>query len=172
MSKKFLGNISMSFREVYSQFHKFRLSAESSKEYMQNIEETLLFIDYWLDSINREKMEHLFPQHHLFLRNSYCNNDALQKRKTFAWSRDGDTDFFDIFSGVFQRNTLAPSMIILCKYNVLRTLIDLVKKYRNYDRRRLHIGSRTSPKYYCPKQIPAVYPGEKSWWYWPICEPK
>ena len=36
-------------------------------------------------------------------------------------SPDGDTDFFDIVSGVLQRDTFVPYMFIICLDYVLRT---------------------------------------------------
>ena len=42
-------------------------------------------------------------------------------------SPDGDTDFFDIFSGILQGATLAPYLFILCLDYVLWISIDLIK---------------------------------------------
>ena len=41
---------------------------------------------------------------------------------------DGNTDFFDIVTGVLQRDTLAPYLFIICLDYVLRTSIDLTKE--------------------------------------------
>ena len=69
-------------------------------------------------------------------------------------SPDGDTNSFDIFTGVLQGDTLAPYMFMICLDCVPRTSIDLTKKWfhskkkkkkkqttscNNYDRRKLHI---------------------------------
>ena len=43
-------------------------------------------------------------------------------------SPDGDTDFFDIVTGVLQRDTLAPDMFIICRDYGLQTSIDLMKE--------------------------------------------
>ena len=40
---------------------------------------------------------------------------------------DGDTDYFDIVTGVLQGDTLAPYLLIICPDYVLRTSIDLMK---------------------------------------------
>ena len=42
-------------------------------------------------------------------------------------SPDGDTEYFDIVTGVLQADTLAPYLFIICLYYVLRTLIDKIK---------------------------------------------
>ena len=41
---------------------------------------------------------------------------------------DGDTDFFDIVTGVLQGDTLASHLFILCLDYVLQTSIDLIKE--------------------------------------------
>ena len=43
-------------------------------------------------------------------------------------SLDGDTDDFDIVAGVLQGVTLAPYLLIICLYYVLRTSIDKIKE--------------------------------------------
>ena len=44
-------------------------------------------------------------------------------------SSDEDTDFFDIFAGVLQGDTLALYWFIICQDNIFQTLIDLIKEY-------------------------------------------
>ena len=46
-----------------------------------------------------------------------------------ARSMDGDTDFFDMVAGVLQGDILAPYLFIICLNYVLRTSIDLMKKW-------------------------------------------
>ena len=41
----------------------------------------------------------------------------------------GNKDFFDIVAGVLQGDTLAPYLFIICLDYVLRTSIDLMKKW-------------------------------------------
>ena len=48
--------------------------------------------------------------------------------KIKVYSLDGDTDLFDIISGVKQGDTLAPYLFIISKDYVLRTLIDQMKE--------------------------------------------
>ena len=43
-------------------------------------------------------------------------------------SSDGDTNYFDIVTGVLQGDTLAPDLFIICLDYVLRTSIDLMKE--------------------------------------------
>ena len=48
--------------------------------------------------------------------------------KVKVCSPDGDTDYFDIVTGVMQRDTLAPYRFIICLDYVLPTLMDLMKE--------------------------------------------
>ena len=48
--------------------------------------------------------------------------------KVKVCSQDGDTDFFDISTGVLQEDTLAPCLFIICLDYMLQTLIDLMKE--------------------------------------------
>ena len=41
---------------------------------------------------------------------------------------DGDTDFFDIVSGVLQRDVLIPNMFIICLDDILQMSIDIIKE--------------------------------------------
>ena len=45
-------------------------------------------------------------------------------------SPDGDTDFFDIVSGVLQGDTLTPYLFIICVDYILQTSVDLIKENR------------------------------------------
>ena len=48
--------------------------------------------------------------------------------KAMILSPDRDTNFFDIVAWILQNDTLAPYLFMICQDNVLRTLIDLIKK--------------------------------------------
>ena len=48
--------------------------------------------------------------------------------KVKVHSPDGDTDFFDIVSGVLQRDASTPYLFIICLDYILRTSIDLMKE--------------------------------------------
>ena len=48
--------------------------------------------------------------------------------KAMVHSPDGDTDFFDIITGILQENTLVPFLFVICWDYVQRMLIDLMKE--------------------------------------------
>ena len=48
--------------------------------------------------------------------------------KVKVHSPDGDTDYFDIVTGVLQGDTLAPYLFIICLDYMLRTSIDKIKE--------------------------------------------
>ena len=48
--------------------------------------------------------------------------------KAKVHSPDGDTDYFDIVTGVLQGDTLVPYLFIICVDYVLRTSIDKIKE--------------------------------------------
>ena len=48
--------------------------------------------------------------------------------KVKVCSPDGDTDFFDIVTGILKGETLAPYLFFICLDCLLRTSIDLMKK--------------------------------------------
>ena len=50
-------------------------------------------------------------------------------------SPDGDTDYFDIVSGVLEWDTLAPYLFIICLDYVLRTSVDKIKLTKERSRR-------------------------------------
>ena len=52
----------------------------------------------------------------------FKNNEAKVR------SPDGDTDYFDIVTGILQRDTLAPYLFISCLDYMLRTSIDKIKE--------------------------------------------
>ena len=52
-----------------------------------------------------------------------CKNTKVKVRSPY-----GDTDYFDIVTGVLQGDTLAPYLFIICLDYVLRTSIDLMKE--------------------------------------------
>ena len=52
----------------------------------------------------------------------------IKNTKVMVHSTDHDTDFFDIVTGVLQRDTFAPYMAIICLDYILQTSIDLMKE--------------------------------------------
>ena len=82
----------------------------------KNLEATLLFIDFSkaFDSIYRGKMEYILYTYGL-LKETVTSIIMLYKNmKAMVGSPDGDPDFFDIFAGVLQRDSLAPYLFIIC----------------------------------------------------------
>ncbi len=49
-------------------------------------------------------------------------------KKVKVRTQDGDTDFFDIVTGVLRGDTLASYLFIICLDYLLRTSIDLMKE--------------------------------------------
>ena len=96
----------------------------------KNLQATLLFVDFTkaFDSIHRGKMEPILL--------AYCIPKETVEAITFLNRNtkvkvrlpDGDTEYFDIVSGVLQGNTLAPYLFIICLYYVLRISIDKIKE--------------------------------------------
>ena len=85
--------------------------------------------------------------------------------KAMVHSPDGNTDFFDIVTGVLQRDTLAPYLFILYLDYIPQMSIDLIKengfklkkaKSRNYDKCKLCRRSSTSHKYTSLSRIPTA----------------
>ena len=75
----------------------------------KNLEATLLFVDFSkaFDSIHREKMEQILLAYG-FLKETVAAIVMLYKNpKVKVCSLDGDTDFFDIVTGVLQGDILA-----------------------------------------------------------------
>ena len=90
--RTFFGKIGTVFREIDPQFHKFWLSDKSSKKYVQKIlkQHYCRFLqDIWV-YMQREDGE-----------NTTSIWYSLKKdMKAVVHSPDGDTDFFDIVTGV------------------------------------------------------------------------
>ena len=73
-------------------------------------------------------MEQILLVYSLPQRNHRSYNDALQKHEGKVRSPDGDTDFFDIVTGVLHGDILAPYLFIISLDYVLQTSIDLMEK--------------------------------------------
>ena len=71
--------------------------------------------------------------------------------KVKVHSPDGDTDYFDIVTGVLKGDTLAPYLFIICLDYVLRTSIDKMKengfKLTKERSRRYHAQTITDADY-------------------------
>ena len=53
----------------------------------------------------------------------------FRNTKVKVRSPDGDTEYFDIVTGVLQGDTLAPYLFIICLDYVLRTSIDKISEF-------------------------------------------
>ena len=58
----------------------------------------------------------------------HFNNKRIRNTKMNVCSPDGDTEYFEIFAGVLQGDTLAPYLFIICLDYVLRTSIDKIRE--------------------------------------------
>ena len=95
----------------------------------KNLEATISFVDFSkaFEFIHRGKMEKILLACG-FLKETVATIMMLYKNtKVKVRSLNGDTDYFDIVTGVLQGDTLAPYLFIICQDNVLRTSIDLMK---------------------------------------------
>ena len=135
----------------------------------KNLEATLLSIDFSnvFDSIHREKMEQIFLADGLHKETVTTIMMLYKNTKAMVHSPEGDTNFFDIVSGVLQGDTLAPYLVIICLDYVLWISVDLMNENsltlkkdkeqtiscRNYYGRSLHKWSGASYKYTCISQI-------------------
>ena len=82
--------------------------------FTKNLEATLIFVDFskLFDSIHREKTEQILLAYSL-PRETVAAIVVLYKNTNIkVCFSDGDTDFFDIVTGVLQGNTLAPYLFI------------------------------------------------------------
>ena len=93
--------------------------------------------------------------------------------KAMVCSPDGDIDFFDIFAGILQRDTLTSYLFIICLDYVLQSSIDLMKENDyaetisdvDYTEDLVLLVKCTSSS-----QISGVQPGAGSKWHWSLCE--
>ena len=108
----------MAFGEIDPRHHKFLLSVEFLKVYMQkNPKKTSKAFDF----INRGKREQILLSYVVAIMMLYKNMEVK------VCSSDGDTDYFDIVAGVLQGGTLAPYFFIISLDYMLRTSIDKIK---------------------------------------------
>ena len=94
--------------------------------------------------------------------------------KVKVCSPDGDTDYFEIVTGVPQGDTLAPYLIMISIDYVLRTSIDVMKENGNKiaKERRSYLthtitnthyaDNSSSSKYTGPSRIPTILSGTRS----------
>ena len=86
----------------------------------------MLFVNFAkaFEFIHRGKMEQILLAYSLPIES--VADIIMLYRNTIVKvsSLDGDTDYFDIVTGVLQGNTLAPYLFIICLDYALRTSID------------------------------------------------
>ena len=124
----------------------------------KNLEATILFINISkaFDSILRGKMEQIHLANSLPKETIAAIMMLYENTKVKVHSLDGDTDYFDIVTGVLQGDTLAPYLFIICLDYALRTSIDLIKengfklaKKEAEDTQHKLLQSQTTPMIYC-----------------------
>ena len=96
----------------------------------KNLQAALLFVDFnkAFDSIHRGKMEQILLVYGLPKETVAAITILYRNTKVKVRSPDGDTEYFDIVTGVLQGDTLAPYLFIMRLDYVLRTLIDKIKE--------------------------------------------
>ena len=111
----------------------------------KNLKATILFVDFTkaFDSIYRGKMEQILLTYGLSKETFTAIMMPYRKMKVKDCSPDGDTEYFDIVTGVLQGDTLAPYLFIICLDYMLRTSIDEMK---DNDFKQTKERSRVYPK--------------------------
>ena len=96
----------------------------------KNLQVTILFVDFTkaFDSIHRGKMEQILLAYGIPKETVAAKMILYRKTKVKVRSPDGDTDYFDIVTGVLKGDTLAPYLFIICLDYMLRTSIDKIKE--------------------------------------------
>ena len=96
----------------------------------KNLLATLLFVDFTkaFDSIHRGKMEQILLAYGLPKETVAAITILNRNIKVKVRSPDGDTEYFDIVSGIQQGDTLAPYLFIVCLDYVVRTSIDKIRE--------------------------------------------
>ena len=96
----------------------------------KNLQATLLFVDFnkALDSIHKGKMEQILQAYGLPKETVTAITILYRNTKVKVRTPDGDTEYFDIVSGVRQGDTQSPYLFIICLDYVLRTSIDKIRE--------------------------------------------
>ena len=94
----------------------------------KNLEATPLLVDFFkaFDSKGRGKMEEILPAYGLHKETVTAIMMLYKNTKMKVCPLNGDTDFFDILSGVLQGDTLASYLFLIYLDYVLWTLIDII----------------------------------------------
>ena len=128
--RKFFGRIKMVFREIDPQHHRFNNSNLLEGVCAKSLKATLLFVDFFkaFDSIHRRKIEQILLAYGLPKETIATIMMLFKNMKVKVFSLNGDTEFFDIVTGVLQGDTLALYQFIICQDYILQTSIDLMKE--------------------------------------------
>ena len=96
----------------------------------KNLQATILFVNFTkaFDFIHRGKMEQILLAYGLPKETIAAIMILYWNTKVKTRSPDGDTDYFDIVTGVLQGDTLGPYLFIICFDYVLRTSVDKIKE--------------------------------------------
>ena len=91
---------------------------------------TMLFVDFSkaFDSIHRLKMKEILLSFRVPEETVNAIMVLYMNTKSMVRSPDGDTEFFDVTSGVLQGDTLAPYLFVICLDYVLRKAFDANKE--------------------------------------------
>ena len=94
------------------------------------LQATLLFVNFTkvFDSIHRGKMEQILLAYGIRKETVAATTILYRNTKVKVRTPDGDTEYFDIVSGVLQGDTLALYLFIICLDYVLRTSIDKIRE--------------------------------------------
>ena len=103
------------FLRNQSQNHGFWLSIESLKKYVKSLEATLLFVDFFkpFDSMHRGQMEQILLPYGLSKETVTAIMMLYKSTKVMVKSPNGNTDFFDIVTGVLLGDILVPYLFII-----------------------------------------------------------
>ena len=115
-------------RSTSGQILTVRRIIEGIKE--KHLPALILFIDFSkaFDSIHRVKMKEILLAYGIPKETVNAIMTLYMNTKSTVRSPDGDTDFFNITSGVLQGDTLAPYLFVICLDYVLRKAIDSNKE--------------------------------------------
>ena len=96
---------------------------------LKNLEAIILFVDFSkvFDSLHSGKMEQILLTYGLPKETIAAITMLCRNMKVKVLSLDGDTNYFNIVTGVLQGDTLAPYLFIICLDYLLRTSIDKMK---------------------------------------------
>ena len=95
----------------------------------KNLPLTLLFIDFSkaFNTINREMMKIVLIKYGLPSETVNAIMILYKNTRSMVRSPDGDTNFFEITTGVLQGDTLAPFLFIICLDYILKNSLDCNK---------------------------------------------